>query len=128
MSVDIQFFGGFPVGDKLRVGTETNLATTDTTILNITSTAGVLQGININFDESGSGKMVVLDLKVTVDGAAERTLTGTAARFFYNGSVGSSQFTSFIPIAISFSSSLVIKLRKSSTLHDAWAQAYYSVF
>lgn len=108
-----------PPGDKLRMGTSTSILTTTTTLLTVSSgTAGMVYGINLTPVATGGAATVVVDaIKVTIDGAAERTFTGSFATVYFpssaSGSTGSLE-QGFIALPINFTDSVVIKAEVSS--------------
>lgn len=119
---------GIPTGDQFRVGTQTALTTSATTILTLTSTAGLISHITVNATTLGTGTTVVSSLKVTVDGAAERTLAGTVATFSNNTSYSSGLQTINFPLPIKFTDSITIKLQANNTTNTTEATVYYTVF
>lgn len=102
------FIGGLPVGDKLRFGSVTNIpaTTSNITILNFTG-KGILHGVYIFW----SGATIsITNIKVTIDGAAERTFSTSGAITNASASAPSS----FLPLPIAFKTSLVLKFDNGS--------------
>jgi len=63
---------GIPVGDKLRTSGAVSVTTgVETTLLTVASGGGLIHGIHFDY----VARQLVNNIKVTVDGAAERTLT-----------------------------------------------------
>lgn len=100
--------GGIPLGDKLRYGTKTSCASgSETTILTVASGGGMLHHLIIA--APGGETQTLTSLKVTVDGAAERTLTGGIVIVTRLSSVG--EYPAIIlPLPINFASSLTVKI------------------
>lgn len=103
-----------PVGDKLRMGTSTTILTTTTTLLDISSgTSGLIHGINLtSVVGSGAATVEIDTLYVTVDGASERTFTGSFAKIHFPSSASGSPASmeqGFIPLPIRFADSITIK-------------------
>lgn len=125
--------GGIPVGDQFRNGTPTTLNNgSDTTILNLTTTAGRIHGIRLEWaNVGGNSDTRVNNLKITVDGASERTITGTISH--YRTTPGDSlaiYYTDYYTLPIIFASSITIKLRTtlvSGIAADCVATVDYSV-
>ena len=121
MSTDQQFFGEFPVGDKLRTGTKTNVGTAaDVTVLNVASGGGIIHGFWM--DPSGAATATIDQVKVTVDGAPQRTLFNWGGTGFGTGL----DVRTWIPLPIKFANSCVIDCRASGNTVDVYAM--YSVF
>lgn len=114
-----------PKGDQYRTGTETTVTTSDTTILTLTNTSGILHGVFLDVGFSSPGLVTVDTVKVTVDGAAERTLNGTI--FKGSAEVNTSRYC---PLPIRFASSLTLKLHKTDggAVGTVKATAHYSVY
>lgn len=133
--------GGLPIGDALRLGSSVTItpANSDVTLLNVTSSnGGLIHGISVNFTSivSGGGTIVLEDIKLTIDGATERTLSG---RHFAstikdnNGTTVGATFpfvhTFFIMLPIRYASTCVIKIKNTSTTTVAPdARVLYSEF
>lgn len=125
------FFGGIPQGDKSRFGTATTLVNaTDTTILTVASGGGVLQAVTFLFSEpDGTAENItVINPKVTIDGASERTLTGTIAYMNYSTDVGNGFYTYQWIYQIPFKTSLTVKLNAAGISHyPVTARAEYTI-
>jgi hypothetical protein len=121
-----------PVGDKLRFGTTTNCTgAITTTVLNVASGGGVLYYLLIHPPHNtGEFDQGFDNIKVTVDGAAERTLDMSNATEFNMirkmTAVGAVQ-AAFFTLPINFKTSLVVKITTTSSSYDAWVTAVYSV-
>ena len=129
--------GGLPVGDALRSGTTTSIGTTSTTILNLTTTNGIIHGVMLTSDQqttSGAASSIINEIKLIIDGAAERTLTGNNFAIAYNnGSAGDSGakagiYGIYLPLPIRFASSCTIKLKASTTIPGVLGTVIYSVY
>lgn len=130
-------YGGSSVstGDQYRTGTDTSVGS-NTTILTLTTTSGVIQGILISWSLTGgvNGQTAVDTLKLTVDGASERTLNGrlSSCREYSGGDSVGVILTQYFPFpeGIRFSDSITIKVTKttlSGTPADCSATVHYSV-
>ena len=120
MSLASNLYGGslIPVGDNHRLGSSINLGTSDTTVLNLTSTSGVLQGL-IFFGNSTENRCD--SLKITVDNASERTYSFDFAR------IGANTCSSFyLPLLIPFNNALTVKVRKQSNTSSIFVTPSYS--
>jgi hypothetical protein len=115
--------GGLPVGDKLRFGSQATLAgTPDITVLNVASGGGVLHGVYIG----GLGNDIrISEIKVTVDGAAERTFDLLDSNYVIQASTSNAQ-NIYAPLPISFKTSLVLKMTNVGS-GTAYAQAMYTI-
>jgi hypothetical protein len=124
MSVLTTFAGtgaaGYAPGDNLRVVT-TALTSSDTTVLNVSSTKGIVLGIQYLYTRnSGDASSDVTTLKVTVDGAAERTLiSGTTFIRFRFSTTTYFNTNFYLPLNLPFDSSCVIKTNSSDGLTNA---------
>ena len=134
MTIASNIYGGsnIPVGDKLRTTGNVTLAATDTTILTLgAGNPGIIHGIFISTDFSSStAKKDITNIKVTVDGAAERTLNGSFAtiNFLSGSSDNEAVHGFFIPLPIRFSDSIVVKSSVGNiTAGDVRANLMYSV-
>ena len=116
--------GDIPSGDTLRVGTDTTVNNSDTTVLPLSSaTVGFLQGFWVR-QLSTSASDYISTIKVTVDGASERTLT---VRMGYDVATNAGVFWNmFIPLQIKFTDSLVVKMAANNGGRIS-AQAVYDV-
>jgi hypothetical protein len=108
-----------PAGDKFRMGTTTTILTTTTTLLNVSSgTSGIIYGINlVSIIGSGAATIDLDTIYVTVDGASERTFTGTFAKVHFPSTTSGSPSAiqqGFITLPIRFTDSIVIKAEVSS--------------
>lgn len=122
MSTDQQFFGAFPVGDKLRTGTKTSVGTgADVTVLNVASGGGILHGVWMK--ASGAATAQLDKIKLTIDGAAQRTIFDGLGFGYNTTNVGGA---AYIPLPTKFATSCVIDCRASGNTIDV--QAIYSVF
>lgn len=115
---DLSDFGGggrdIPLGDKIRLSTPVlAVLGSDTTMLTVASGGGIIQGISI--EGNGSGAATELqNIKVTIDGAAERTIDFDAGPTTFelialNSAVGYIT-TVTIPMAIAFETSITMKI------------------
>lgn len=129
MTIASALYGGsfIPEGDKLRSGTATTLGTSSTTLLNLSSTAGICSHITFDASTLGNGTTAISTLKVTVDGASERTLNGVLGRIQSNTSYGNGVVTIHFPLPIRFTDSLVVKCQASNTTNTIEGTVYYSV-
>lgn len=96
-------FKDFPVGDKARVATASLTSATDTTVLSVASGGGVLTGLTFYY--VGGSNVTLNSIKVTVDGASERTLT-----FGHLLTSGAVIDTISIPMIIPFDASITVKV------------------
>jgi hypothetical protein len=118
------FIGGLPVGDKLRDGTVVTLpATTDnTTVLTVASGGGVLHGVFIN---SVGNDFRLKNVKLTIDGAAERTLMAVTGGYAVANTTSAT--TSFyFPLPVAFKTSLTLKISNAGT-NSAFGLALYTI-
>ena len=126
--------GGLPVGDALRSGTTTSIGTTSTTILNLTTTNGIIHGVMLTSNQGNTGDSIINEIKLTIDGATERTLTGNNfAIAYYNSGSGDSGakagiYGVYLPLPIRFTSSCTIKLKASTTTPGVLGTVIYSVY
>lgn len=77
---DFGAISGVPFGDKVRVAVTTVTFGSEATILNVASGGAIITGIKLECPDqmastSADASLIVDNLKVTIDGAAERTLT-----------------------------------------------------
>ena len=110
-------------GDYGRVTVTALASDTETTILNLTTTAGIFQGIWItNF----TGDTSLTSVKLTIDGASERTLFSGAGAISITGA--GQNCAIFIPTPlIAFSSSLTVKVQLNDAGGGAVASAIYTI-
>lgn len=102
--------GGVPTGDQLRTATAVLAHNTDTTLLSESAgTGGLVYGFWFEKD-SGAQPSRIQNIKVTIDGAAERTLTFDRPSFVYS-STGAIQ-NYWIPLPIDYKSSVTIKVNQ----------------
>jgi len=116
------FRSGLPAGDQLRVTSVTAVGTGDTTIANLTTTSGLSHGIVLHV--SNTAGFTLDALKITVDGAAERTLYSTGFFSAY-GTVDGWDYV--FPLPIRFKDSLTVKL-SADNASRCDASLMYSVF
>lgn len=102
--------GGIPEGDQLRVSAVTfgnNQTDTDVTILSESGgTGGVIYGVSVYNRDSGN--LNVNSIKVTIDGASERTLDLDDAYNTIDGDL-SANFR-WLPVPVNYASSITVKL------------------
>jgi hypothetical protein len=138
MTIASTIYGGgsLPTGDQFRSGTATSLVTTtDTSILALTTTAGIIHHIAFSCSDSMVANNTITSattLKVTVDGASERTINGKLANFSNlsdtaNAAVTATQPIQFFPLPIKFSDSITIKAQRDNGDRTITATVYYSV-
>lgn len=110
------FSGGIPVGDKIRFGTATNVpASSETTVLNVASGGLTLWGFVVATLPSGAA--VLDNIKVTVDGASERTLDASAANINLTTHSSGAGYAppAWVPLPIKAATSLTVKFNISTT-------------
>lgn len=121
--------GGIPIGDKLRMTASISCADfTTTTLLTVASGGGVLHYVLIGGHTNES--LYLTNVKVTVDGAAERTFDATAVTlplYFQSSNVG--KVNGFVlPLPIAFATSLTLKITLNTENSGATAAlAVYSI-
>lgn len=107
--------GDVPRGDKIYASTPVTVGNGDTTLLSITNNDGILWGINLIFQDPGvATRQYITNVKVTIDGASERTLPGNIAHVYFSGT-SADQFQRFVYLPypmIRFNSSLTIKAKR----------------
>lgn len=92
---------GIPIGDKFRTSGAVSVTTAvETTVLTVASGGGLIHGIHFDIN----GRQQLDNIKVTVDGAAERTLTYGVYPVY--------DITTpyFLPLPIAFATSITIKV------------------
>jgi len=117
-------FGGrdIPFGDKARVNRTTVTFGSEATILNVASGGAIVTGIKMEcpnqFSGDGLGSLELDNLKVTVDGAAERTLTYDCEMFagqrITNAGINWSSWID-IGLRVAAEDTLVIKMNTTAT-------------
>ncbi len=128
MSSDFDFFSGgdIPSGDKIRFGALTSVAASgsDTTVLTVASGGGILHGL---WAEATAGNVQWDHIKVTVDGASERTLSlsNGGNRFAAMTTSAGSAFNAALPIK--FNTSLTVKVGGTTGAAAVEVVAVYSV-
>lgn len=129
--------GDIPFGDQLRSDAAVTLApaNTDLTVLSLAGTAGLVNGLifmSTGSPNSTPGSFSIHMIKLTIDGAAERTLSGNFVTFQSENIAGQAHYVSprsfYLPLPIKFSTSLVIKLRIDSDIYGVSTRAIYSVY
>jgi hypothetical protein len=122
--------GGVPVGDKLRFGTAMIAASGGTTtVLTVASGGGVFHGIYIGAADSGTNEdSIITNVKVTVDGASERTLDMSAITMRVRRQASSAGVAEafFFPLPIAFADSLTVKISYGGGPNNT-VMAVYSV-
>lgn len=110
------FFGGdIPSGDKLRTsGSVSVRSATDTTLLNLASQGGTLHTIMLGTNSGNSSTVLLNNIKVTVDGASERTLSFGMYVQEVDSAVGH-KVAVVIPTPLIYTSSLVVKINYTVT-------------
>lgn len=105
------FFGGdIPTGDKLRTtGVVSTRTATDTTLLTLVSQGGVMHAVILGASGGAGSDAILNSIKVTVDGASERTLSYGIYTTIEDTSVGHNPAI-VIPVPISFNTSLTVKV------------------
>jgi hypothetical protein len=116
--------GDIPIGDKQRMEVTTVTYGSEATILNVASGGAVIRYIEVESETVGTANgacNVVLDnIKVTYDGASERTLTHGGAIINGTRSSGTGQYavsttSAFIPCTAKALSTAVIKINLTAT-------------
>ena len=113
--------GGLPVGDKLRFSSQVTVGT-NITVLNVASGGGILHGVFIG--NLGSD-IKISEIKVTVDGAAERTFDLEHSGYVIQASTSNAQ-SMYAPLPIAFKTSLVLKMTNVGS-NSAFVQAMYTI-
>lgn len=115
MVLGSSLYGGaanIPLGDKLRSATFalTGSTTADITILNVASGGGVVHFIG--YQNNSAGNVQFNSLKVTIDGASERTISlGDFATNIVAS--GTENFTLNVPI--NFDDSCIVKINYTTS-------------
>lgn len=119
-------------GDNLRMGstnTALDSAFTDVTLLNVASGGGMFH--SIIFSSNNASSLELETIKVTVDGAAERTLFDDSTRrmqIFYNaGANGRAGAVYEMGLPIPFDTSITVKVSGIGVTGDTVATTVYSV-
>ena len=100
--------GGVPAGDSLRINRTSIAATTETTILNVASGGCLVKDIIFDYSNTTTDQAIT-SLKVTIDGAAERTLISTSFKLWQvSGSTWGESY--LLPLEINATTSCVIKV------------------
>lgn len=119
-----------PLGDALRrasVSVNNTGGSTEHTLVTITSTPGTFHGLYVKPYHSTTSTTTLTDIKVTVDGASERTLSLGAPLSWSSGFTGSSFIQ--IPVPIKFSDSLTVKVvanKSGTSIQSVTVQGLYS--
>ena len=137
MTIASNIYGGsnIPTGDQFRSGTATSLSNgADSTLFNLTTTSGIIHHIVFECSDTNNTSNTITSadtLKVTVDGAAERTLNGVLARYSNNNDTSTNntatQPNQVFPLPIKFNDSITIKAQKDNADRTITATVYYSV-
>ena len=121
------FFGGdIPTGDKIRTSGKVSIrSSTDETILNLSNQGGLLH--SITFGGDGGADRILNNIKVTVDGASERTLSYGIYTVIQDSGAGYNVQTP-IYLPITYRTSLIVKVNQgASPATNGAALAIYSV-
>lgn len=126
-TLDSSIYKDIPIGDKIRnVNFTALVAATDTTIVNVASGGGVLH--SLIFTQNLTSDFTLNSIKVTVDGAAERTLTFNGDSFYFaNGGATGYGFPFQLNIPIPFTTSLTVKVNVSNDTNVPECAAIYTI-
>lgn len=119
-----QTYGVIPFGDKFRTSGPVSVANgVETTLLTVASGGGIIHGLI--FDVFGRQK--IDNIKVTIDGEAERTLTYGHFVTYEASGVGYAA-TPSLPLPIPFNESITIKINMTISMGSPKnVIVYYSV-